>query len=176
VKINVGSKNPVKINSVINAASETWPDVVVKGSEVPSGIADQPMSDEETYQGALNRAKAVLEDADLGVGLEGGVFVKDNGEVWSTVWAVVIDQKGNTFSSNGARFKVPKVIGEAIVGGGEMGPVMDKLMGGKDIKHKSGAIGVITKNFIDRTEEYTYIVKLALGLWYGRDWDVGFRM
>lgn len=186
--IFVGSTNPVKINSTTMAASETWPNVKVVGLATVSGIAEQPMSDDETRIGSENRAKDVLEQAKkqlldqglslselegqlLGVGLEGGVFEKNKGELWSTVWASVLDLNGNLFQSNGARFKVPAIIAKPLLAGGEMGPVVSKLVGQDNIKQKSGAIGVITKNFIDRTEEYTTIVKLALGLWYGRDWE-----
>ncbi len=187
--IFVGSTNPVKINATINAASETWSDVIVKGYEVPSGISEQPMSDDETRIGSENRAKNVLavglknlqgkklgsfanlSKQVLGIGLEGGVFLKAKNELWSTVWATVIDVNGNSFQSNGARFKVPDIIAQKLLAGGEMGPIVSKLMNKDNIKQKSGAIGVITKNFIDRTEEYVGIVKLALGLWHGRDWE-----
>lgn len=178
----VGSTNPVKINAVINAASETWPEVIGQGYDVPSGINEQPMSDEETRTGATNRAKAALaaglssqpspinhQSLVLGIGLEGGVFKRDN-ELWSTVWVAVVDKEGNLFESNGARFKVPPQIAQPILAGGEMGPVVSQMFGRTDIKQKQGAIGVLTQGFVDRTEEYTGIAKLALGLWYGRDW------
>ncbi|MGD9129878.1 MAG: inosine/xanthosine triphosphatase [Candidatus Woesebacteria bacterium] len=192
--IAVGSTNPVKINAVINAASETWPEVVVKGFSVASGVTDQPKTDQETEQGAINRARNVLtmalksksfiqtaksgikKSADqaskqeiLAVGLEGGVFQQDD-ELWSTVWAAVVDVDGKIFTANGARFKVPKIITEAILAGEEMGLVCGKLVSDPLLKHKNGMLGLVTKNFIDRTEEYSAIVKLALGLWYGRNW------
>ncbi|MDH5533129.1 MAG: inosine/xanthosine triphosphatase [Candidatus Pacebacteria bacterium] len=182
--IFVGSKNPVKINSVINAGSEAWPELKVVGIDVPSGINEQPMSDDETRQGAENRAKFVLKDGlktlskkeiqentILGIGLEGGVFEKIKGELWSTVWATVVDQKGNLFESNGARFKVPNIIADRILAGEEMGPIMGSFFSDPNLKQKQGAIGAITKGFIDRTEEYTIIVKLALGLYFGQGWD-----
>jgi len=182
--IFVGSKNPVKINSVINAGSETWPELKAIGIDVPSGINEQPMSDEETKTGAINRAKNVLNEGlktltkteienktILGVGLEGGVFEKYPGELWSTVWACVIDQKGNLFETNGAGFKVPEIISTRILAGEEMGPIMGSFLSDPNIKQKKGAIGVITKGFIDRTEEYTTIVKLALGLYFGQGWE-----
>jgi len=181
--IFIGSTNPVKINAVINAASETWPELKAKGFSVASGVSDQPRTDEETRQGAITRAKNVLAKGKksmkkqskkdalmLGVGLEGGVFQKGD-ELWSTVWAAVVDENSNLFTANGARFKVPTMIAQPILAGEEMGPVVSKLCGKDDVKKKNGAIGVVTKNFIDRTEEYTGIVKLALGLWYGKDWE-----
>ena len=45
-----------------------------------------------------------------------------------------------------------------------------KKLGEADVRSKQGMVGVVTKNFVDRTEEYTGIIKMALGLWYGRDW------
>jgi len=182
MNILVGSTNPVKINSVINAGSETWPELEVIGISVPSGVGEQPFSDEETRLGATNRARAVLKaglkktsskakKTTLGIGVEGGVFEKTRGELWSTVWAVIIDEKGNIYESNGARFKVPEPINSRLLAGEEMGLIVGSLFADPNLKQKQGAIGAITKGFIDRTEEYTYIVKLALGLYYGRDWD-----
>lgn len=183
--IFVGSTNPVKVNSVVGAASETWPDVVVEGFDVPSGIAEQPTSDNETKTGAINRAQAALydglakhesdtfeldQDQVLGVGLEGGVFEDDEGQMWSTVWAVVLDKTGFMEFANGARFKVPDVVAEAIRRGEEMGPIISKVVGESDVRKKQGMIGITTKGFVDRTEEYQGIAKLALGLWHGRDW------
>lgn len=176
----VGSTNPVKINAVTVAASEQWSDIQVHGFDVPSGIKEQPTSDEETRTGARNRATAALHDGlqqfgknhseVLGVGLEGGVFTFDD-ELWSTVWAVVTTKSGEFYESNGARFKVPETIAKPIREGAEMGPVVSALFGGKDVRRTNGAIGVITRNFIDRTEEYAIIAKMALGLWYGREWE-----
>lgn len=182
ITIVVGSRNPVKINAVAAAVSRTWPLAEVVGYEVPSGVAEQPFSDEETLQGATNRAEAALaahlavkpkgagSERVVAVGLEGGVTALAD-ELWSTVWAVVIDQEGNLFSVNGARFQVPEVIAEILRTGKEMGPVVENLVGIEDVRSKQGMIGVITNNFVNRTEEYSGIVKLALGLWYGRAWQ-----
>lgn len=179
--IYVGSTNPVKINAVVTAASETWPEVVVTGLDVPSGIPPQPIGDEQTRQGAVNRAHQALAlgmtvdqemtKAVLGVGLEGGVVELFDQQLWSTVWVAVEDTKGNVFTSNGARFPVPKIIADRIRQGQEMGPIVNDLVGRHDVRQAEGMIGVITKHFVERTEEYTGITKMALGLWYGRDWE-----
>lgn len=185
----VGSKNPVKINAVTIAASEAWPTVVVEGRDVPSGIAAQPRSDAETRTGARNRALAALDEglsaleaADkrfrqtevLGLGLEGGVYQFED-ELWSTVWVAVVDTTGKFYESNGARFKVPSIIAHKIYDGEEMGPVVNQVIGQGDVRHTIGMIGVITNRFVDRTEEYSAIAKMALGLWSGRDWDKQLR-
>lgn len=186
MKIFVASKNPVKINAVTIAASETYPDVEVIGISVESGVSAQPMTDQETLTGSINRAKAlkkellskkhILADEEaIFIGAEGGVyhpsFAKKNKELWSTVWISVLDQDEQLYSASGARFRLPQVLADGILAGKELGEVMGALFDDPNLKQKSGAIGVLTKNFIDRTEEYVAIAKLAIGLWYGRDWQ-----
>ncbi len=175
----VGSNNPVKLQAAKMAGISSWPDLQVSGYSVPSGVSDQPRTDSETKTGAANRAAAALiagrransstKIEALGLGLEGGVFVQD-GELWSTVWVAVTDGT-ETYFANGARFKIPDAIAQPIVAGEEMGIVVGKLLQNPLIKQQQGMIGVVTKNFVDRTEEYAALTKLAVGLWYGRDWE-----
>lgn len=179
--IFVGSTNPVKINAVQQAAIDHWPDLKVQGFATKSGINEQPLTDEETRQGALNRAQGALaEGLDtvtnpakpiLGIGLEGGVFTDDDQQMWSTVWAVVVDSDGKVFEANGARVKVPATVAQIISQGEEMGPILQKLTGVTDVRKKQGMFGVITNNFVNRTEEYSALAKMALGLWYGQGWE-----
>jgi inosine/xanthosine triphosphatase len=178
MKIFVGSENPVKVNAVLSSAMETWPDAVAKGFSVDSGVSDQPFSDEETKTGAINRAKAALEaglkeDQDktaLGVGMEGGI-VDLGEEMWSTVWAAVVDQQGSITLSAGARFRVPDSVADKIRSEVEMGHAVAEIIGEENknkIKQEQGLIGILTNGFVDRTEEYQGIIKLALGIWYGK--------
>lgn len=180
--IFVGSHNPVKIHAVTIAATETWPEAVIVGYDVPSGVHEQPIGDDMTREGARNRAKVALQagmDAHnelsdkndiLAVGLEGGVM-EFGDEMWSTVWVAVVDTAGNVCESNGARFKVPEIVAQKIRDGEEMGPIVAKISGVSDVRKKQGFIGVLTNGFVDRTEEYSAIAKMALGVWYGRDWQ-----
>lgn len=177
--IFVGSHNPVKINAVIVAASETWPDATILGHAASSGVSEQPIGDEMTRTGAQNRAKAALAwgvaetpnvSEALGVGLEGGVINMGN-EMWSTVWVAVVDKDGYLAESNGARFLVPELVAKRIRAGEEMGPIVAQVSGLADVRKKQGFIGVITQGFVDRTEEYSGITKMALGIWYGRNWQ-----
>lgn len=171
IKIAVGSTNPVKINSVKNAVEGKLSGVVIKGVEVNSGVSDQPMSDKETKNGAEERAvKALrLSKADIGVGLEGGVYVED-GRAWNTVWCCVVDKKDKKECVNGLRFVLPIKIEKEILKGEEMGPAMDSLIGSKDIKKKQGAIGVMTDGWISREEGYRNLVKIALGRLLSKEW------
>jgi len=175
----VGSTNPVKINCVKIALEKDFPFSEVRGVDVVSGVSSQPMSDAETRKGSMNRAKAVLQFAKekkdpepIGIGLEGGIFFgKKKTEMWTTVWCVLIDQSGRLWESNGARIRVPPIVAEKILQGQEMGHVMQDLTGIEKVKQKNGMFGVITNEFVTRTEEYAGIAKIAIGLWYGREWE-----
>lgn len=177
----VGSTNPVKLEAVRRALAQGYEEAVVEGIAVSSSVSDQPISDEETLQGATNRAQAVLAAGRrahaelvtpiLGIGLEGGVFSDAAGEMWSTVWVVVVDENDQTYAANGGRVKVPSVVAQRIAAGQEMGPIMEQLTGVSDVRKKQGMFGIITQDYVDRTEEYSSIAKMAIGLWHGRNWD-----
>ena len=51
-KVYVGTTNVIKLEAVKHVLS----DFVVEGINVGSGVSSQPKSDEETIQGAKNRA------------------------------------------------------------------------------------------------------------------------
>ncbi len=184
IQIFVGSTNKVKVNAVKQACQGSPVTADVKGFSVESGVSAQPMSDAETRRGATFRARAALAaglsqqpqiQGALGIGLEGGVFEHEDGTLWSTVWVVVVDQSGNLWESNGARFPVPQVVANKIKAGGEMGPVVTAMTGMPSVKEEQGMIGIITRDFTNRTEEYSSIARLALGLWYGREWAAHFK-
>ncbi len=193
----VGSANPVKVNSVKTAIISHWPKADVRGFEVASGVSAQPFTDFETKKGATNRARLALQaglkelyeknikgsdqEIALGIGLEGGVYEvpekeTESGqpEMWTTVWVVIADRDGKTYASNGSRFLVPQIVAERIRLGEEMGIASQAISGIKNVKHKGGLIGIITEDFTNRTEEYSAIAKMSLGLWYGRNWQEKF--
>lgn len=186
--IFVGSTNPVKIQAVTLAVAGLR-QCQVNGIEVASGIPEQPLTDAVTCRGARTRARhvwlagkkklhgeldkqTVQNPRILGVGLEGGVFCRGP-ELWSTVWAAVTEDGTHVFESNGARFRLPEILAKPILAGEEMGSVLSRLFNGADIKRQNGGIGVMTNNYVTRTEEYSSIAKLAIGLWYGQDWQRG---
>jgi len=177
----VGSTNPVKVNAVKDASISQWPDAAFKEFEVKSGVSEQPMTDEETLLGSINRSKEALKagklvidtepDSEvLSVGLEGGIMMI-NDKMWTTIWATVTDISNQHYSANGGRFLVPQFLADQIQGGEEMGPAISKYFGGRSIKTQEGLVGVVTKNFLDRTQLYSAIAKLAIGQWYGRNWQ-----
>ncbi len=163
-KIIIASQNPVKINATRKAFIAAFGDhQTFAGTSVPSGVADQPMSDEETLTGALNRsnaAKVAFPDADFWVGLEGGVAQLPSG-MYAFAW-VVVQSKTQVGQAKSSYLPLAPIIAQRLQNGEELGPVNDAVFGQKDSKKAGGAAGLLTKNILSREKIYTDTVILAL--------------
>ena len=119
IRVAVGSTNPCKIEAVRKAFCQIFSSdgvkIEISSHSVPSGVADQPFGDEETREGAMNRALAAYNAAcseagcDFGVGLEGGlekVNVDKNDdskvkkeELWCMAWMAIVGSNSQTCTS-----------------------------------------------------------------------------
>lgn len=178
MKIVVGSKNPVKVESVRKVFKEVVGDLggetscEVVGVGVESGVPDQPWGDDEIIKGARNRAKGALETdpgAEFGVGLEGGVS-EELKRMYSSAWCAVARKNGVVGVGGGMRFEIPEKMANIIRGGKEMGEVMDEFTKKENVKQKEGSIGVLTKNHTNRQKSYEQLVKYALVRFLGEEW------
>lgn len=165
MKIAVGSQNPVKIKAVRLAFQTIWPDKQweVLSTEVTSGVAAQPMSDEEAIRGARNRAKEAINklSSDWGVGLEGGLQCVA-GKYFTCGWAVIVDKNGNEGISSSFRMLVVPAVMQIIEQGIELGVASDIVFAATNSKQKEGYFGLMTKNAVTRTEGYRQAVIVAL--------------
>ncbi len=136
--------------------------------EVESGVPAQPFGDEQTLVGARNRAhavRAILPDADLWVGLEGGVVERD-GALECLAWSVVLgtgpDGALLRGESRTATFVLPTEIADLVRAGVELGEATDRVFGGTDTKRSTGTVGPLTGGVIDRVAYYAHATVLAL--------------
>lgn len=159
----VGSTNPVKVGAARRAFTALFPDIEILSRSVPSGVSEQPATDEETIQGAIARARGALEatGAAWGIGLEGGVRFEGD-QCWLVQFCAVAHRDGRIGLGAGPRFLLPPAIGAAIRQGGELGPLFDQVAGVKDIKKKGGAIGFLTNGLVMREDLYFQMVAGAL--------------
>ncbi|KAA0741978.1 DUF84 family protein [Bacillus sp. AY3-1] len=160
MKVVVGSKNKTKVGAV----EKVWKDVTITSLSVPSGVANQPFTDEETMQGAVNRAKRALQEgeAQIGIGLEGGVMKTEHG-LFMCNWGALATSTGKTFVAGGARIKLPDDFLVPLEDGKELSEVMEEFVQRKDIRSHEGAIGIFTDDYVDRTELFVHVVKLLVG-------------
>jgi inosine/xanthosine triphosphatase len=161
--IAVGSANPVKLAAARAVLAWAAPGSTVTSVTVPSGVPDQPFGDEETITGARNRARAAREalDADLGLGLEGGVVDSAAG-MRSCAWCVVVHRDGREGIGGSLAMPLPDAVARMIRGGEELGHAMDALVAEVGTKHGKGAVGILTAGRIDRQGAYEVLVTYAL--------------
>lgn len=165
IAIGSSSQNPTKVNATLLGFQTVWPDEVIEtiGIPVESGVSDQPATDEETIQGATNRAARALEasSADYGVGIEGG-FHKI-GEYWFECgWVVIVDRHGTTGIASTERFLLPPKLKVIIDQGNHLGSAIDQFWNTADISKAEGFFGRMTNNHITRTEGCKHGVIVAL--------------
>lgn len=171
----VGSKNPVKckasedgLHKALKPTLEEVFEVKSIGYDVPSGVRDQPIGDEETKRGALNRAKAawVAYNSDKGkapdfaVGLEGGIILEGD-EMICSAYMAVYNSPDRFGTARTCSFALPPAIVEKVKGGMELGDADDAVFGGTNSKQKGGTVGHLTRGAIDRSNYYTDAVVLA---------------
>lgn len=160
-KVIVTSQNPAKINAVKSAFREVFPDTLFDfcGVNVASEVPDQPISDTQTRQGALNRiknAKAYYPGGDYYVGIEAG----NEGE-FTFAW-MIIESEEKRGESRSASLMLPPVVLDKLVQGMELGDVMDAVYATENIKQKGGAIGLLTNHLLTRSSVYHQALILAL--------------
>lgn len=163
MEIAIGTTNRAKVGAVVDALQALYPSAEFIPVSVPSNVADQPFSDEETRQGAINRALAAKDatGAQLAFGLEGGVRELDD-VLYCCNWGAVATQK-TVYASSGAQFMLPEEVAVHVRAGQELGPVMDAYTKQRDTRQHSGAIGIFTDGLIDRKDMFVHIVQLLIG-------------
>jgi inosine/xanthosine triphosphatase len=169
----VGSSNPVKIAAVRAVIERLWPTCSVRGFPVESGVSAQPLGDEETQRGAQSRARRALADcadADLAVGLEGGVVISANGAMRTCAWAATVDRRGNEGLGGSLAVPLPEVVAARIRAGEELGHAMDTVSQSIGTKFGRGAVGILTAGLIDRQRAYEPLVTYALAPWLAPDY------
>lgn len=164
-RVVVASGNPVKIAAArAGCARVLGPEARLEmvAAEVPSGVAAQPMTDEETRRGARQRATAAREqvpEADVWLGLEGGIA--DDGEtLWAFAW-IAARWRGGHGEARTAAFALPREVAELVRQGIELGEADDRVFGRSNSKQQGGAVGILTGGRLDRAGLYEPAVVLA---------------
>lgn len=167
MKIAIGTTNKAKLSAVENVVKQYFKDIEFQSINVDSEVSAQPFSNEETREGAINRAKNTLKEttAEWGFGLEGGVE-EIEGILYCVNWGAVALQSGAVYSAAGAAFMLPEEIAEKLRAGFELGPVMDEYTNTKNIRQHSGAIGIFTNGLVNRQQMFEHIVTLLIGQVY----------
>ncbi len=152
MRINVGTSNRIKVNAVRKVVSKLYSKVRIKGVPVDSEVPSEPF-ETKVVEGAINRARSSVKDADFGVGIEAGLFwiepIKDYVDVQC---CVVVDKAGRLTFGQGPGFSYPPKIVAMVKQGMTVGQAMEKLTGIKGMGSKHGAIGYLSDEKVIREE------------------------
>ena len=136
-----------------------------------------PLSLDALLEGARARAERVLELVRaegrrpvLGVGLEGGLDVRDrNGrrQAFLMSWAYATDGQRGAHGCGGA-VELPVSLVEAVVDRGvELAEAIDAFAREQDVRSRQGAWGVLTDGMIERAASFETALLAALAPFYG---------
>ena len=149
MKLYVGSINRVKVSAVVEALDDF--DLNIIPFEAESKVGAQPIGDEQTLQGAINRANSLPTNG-LRIGLEAGVTLL-NDQLYLVNFGALIDENNEIYVAGGTRIPLPNEIKDLIFNKGlELADAMKEYFNVEGIKHQNGAVGYFTNDLVKRKE------------------------
>lgn len=148
--IHVASQNPVKleaVNEVTSRYEELFEDDIMS-VEIDSGVSKQPVSLEETFAGAQNRARSAFDDeCRFSFGLESGLIESADAESGYGVGCVCAIYDGKSmYLGRSPVFILPKNVVDPI------------LNDGLDLNQAAVKCGFTTEERIGYSEGIVYIL------------------
>jgi inosine/xanthosine triphosphatase len=170
VLVALGSTNPAKSKGAKLAFSRVFPFVSLKTVKV-GFVRSQPMTLEETVEGAQERATFALESAraDFGVGVEAGLFGLGRG--WpgyylNTQVAAIVDKDGHASFGCSSAFPIPhRFVKRLKDHAEELDKYTHELTGVSKVKEEHGIVYHLSKNTLSRIEMTEQCVSMALIPW-----------
>ena len=165
MKFIIGSTNQAKVKAAMTVIESHFPGSDLSEVKVPSGVKDQPLGDEETRAGALNRAANAANEKEgaIGIGLEGGVRMLGSRNVRLQLGGTRIAVRKVIYSRVELKFLCLKKLLPNCVKGRELGVVVDEYFQASGIRHSEGAIGMFTAQAVTRDKLFEHVMQLLIG-------------
>jgi len=180
--IALGSDRAAKIMALrasvarVAAVDPDWANANVVARRVETTVPAMPLTDWQLMQGARERALAARDalrarrlEADIYVGLEGGFHsISIEGE-WHTFlrgWAYATDGERSAFGAAPSISVPPYIVKSVVEGRRELGSVIDDAAGGRDIRSKQGAWGVLSRDLVTRSMSFELALIAAFAPFY----------
>jgi len=183
--IALGSDRAAKIMAVrasvarIASIDSAWAEANVVARAVTTNIPAMPRNDWQLMQGARERALAVRDslrsrriEADIYVGLEGGFHSISIESEWHTFlrgWAYATDGEKGSFGAAPSISVPPAIVKSVIEGRRELGLVIDEISGGRDVRSRQGAWGLLSRNLITPTVSFELALIGAFAPFYNQE-------
>jgi len=154
----------------------SWANANVVARRVEVNVPAMPLTDWQLMEGARERALAVRDslksrrlEADIYVGLEGGFHSISIGGEWHTFlrgWAYATDGEKNAFGAAPSISVPAEIVKKVVQGRLELGSVIDQVAGGRDIRSKQGAWGVLSRDLVTRSMSFEVALIAAFAPFY----------
>ncbi len=168
MKINIGSKNLVKVDAVKEIIKDYGflSEAEVFSLKVPSGVYKQPKSIDETVEGAMNRAESAFQNCKYSFGIESGLIKVPNTKTgyMNVCVCAIYDGKDYHLGLSSA-FEYPTKVTRLVFSEGlEIDEAFYKagLTRDKRIGRSGGVIGYLTKDRLQRKEYIKQAITTAL--------------
>ncbi len=168
MKINIGSKNKIKIDAVKDAVMKYkfFCDAELVSVDANSGVGNQPKSLKETIHGAIKRAENSFKECDYSFGIESGLMeVPYTKSGYMDVTACAIYDGKNFHLGLSSSFEYPLKVTELVLSENiEIDEAMHKtnITENKRIGYSEGVVGFLTKGRITRKNYTEQAVMMAL--------------
>ena len=180
--IALGSDRAAKIMAVRASVARLaeidpdWAHVNVVARRVEINAPAMPLTDWQLMEGARERALAVRDslrsrrlEADIYVGLEGGFHSISIGGEWHTFlrgWAYATDGERGAFGAAPSISVPANIVKSVVEGRRELSVVIDEVAGGRDIRSKQGAWGVLSRDMVTRSMSFELALIAAFAPFY----------
>ncbi|NOQ55881.1 MAG: inosine/xanthosine triphosphatase [Nanohaloarchaea archaeon] len=166
--LNIGSKNIVKIEALKETINDYkfLSDAKIITKDINSDVSEQPMTIDETVDGAINRAKASYGDCDYSIGIESGFMKVKNAKTgYMEVTVCAIHDGTDTSLGFSSCFECPPKVMKNILDKDQdltqacnsVGLTADPKLG-----QAQGMIGILTKGRVKRKDYTKQAITMAL--------------
>jgi inosine/xanthosine triphosphatase len=150
MRVFVGSANPIKINATRAVMEKIFDDVVVEDRHVDPAVPKEPWEG-EVLKGAVNRARKALQEGDLGVGIEAGIYRFDDG-LYDIQVCAIIDKRGVITHGQGMGFRYPPPIEDLLLKDMSVSEACEVLFKEKGEGRRGGAVGILSNGLMKRQQ------------------------
>ena len=180
--IALGSDRAAKIMAVrasvarLATIDPEWANANVVARRVETSAPAMPLTDWQLMEGARERALAVRDslhsrrlEADIYVGLEGGFHSISIGGEWHTFlrgWAYATDGERGAFGGAPSISVPAEIVKSVVQGRRELAIVIDEVSGGRDVRSKQGAWGVLSRDLVTRSMSFELALIAAFAPFY----------
>lgn len=167
MKIVIGSTNSLKVSALTEVIPlfDFLKNSILISQSVPSGISEQPLSLQETIDGAQNRALAAAAYGNIGIGIENGLCNIPGTDRYFDIGVCCIYANNRFAFGFSQGFEIPKSVLNYILNQKlDLSQALNRagLTHNKQIGAGQGAIGILTKGRITRKDCIKQAMIIAL--------------